>query len=511
MDVPAAYYYFLGAGPDGRTYFSMDSLGIKVTDGADGLADTNVTEGTYRAAGTGSDGKTYFLGNSGIRVLDDATGDIADTNVTAGTYRAVGIGSDGRTYFCGDAGIKVLDEATGDIADTNVTAGEWRTVCTDAYGRTYFAGTGIKVLNGSVISDTNVISGIYTFAGVASDGRAYFSGSSIGVKVAGRSGSIADTNITSGSISAMAVTPEGRTYVTDSPGGLLELSITYLHERFVRTEGRWVDLAYATKRKEGFRLVEAVRGMQFESGKSLFFDTSVTPVFVAGQTQVVFSNNLRTTYRFIISGSSREIAIYDDAYYRLKVIYSGGRWLADSYPLGYSERISEVQSLDNYTELLNSITVGSVADVEVDSKYLYEEAIPDGIAWHDTSRVAHRDLRAEVALLKAPKGYSTSAEQLTGEAWTDGKVIYRRTVDCGALPDSGAKRVASGIAGAGTIVRLEGTAYDAAVCFALPYAGAAAADGIGMSYARGTDEIELVAGQDRSALSAWVTVYYTKS
>jgi hypothetical protein len=54
--------------------------------------------------------------------------------------------------------------------------------------------------------------------------------------------------------------------------------------------------------------------------------------------------------------------------------------------------------------------------------------------------------------------YST-AETWTGGYWTDGKKIYRKVVECGALPDFARKDIAHGIQNLKDVVRIYGVAY----------------------------------------------------
>ena len=62
---------------------------------------------------------------------------------------------------------------------------------------------------------------------------------------------------------------------------------------------------------------------------------------------------------------------------------------------------------------------------------------------------------------KFTAAFSTTAGQ-TGQFWIDGKPIYRKVVDLGALPDSTTKDVAHGLTGIGEIVGLRVVANDSA-------------------------------------------------
>lgn len=59
-------------------------------------------------------------------------------------------------------------------------------------------------------------------------------------------------------------------------------------------------------------------------------------------------------------------------------------------------------------------------------------------------------------------GYFSESAQQTGHFWIDGKPIYRKVLDLGALPSSTSKTVAHGLTGIGEIVSLSGAANDSA-------------------------------------------------
>lgn len=66
---------------------------------------------------------------------------------------------------------------------------------------------------------------------------------------------------------------------------------------------------------------------------------------------------------------------------------------------------------------------------------------------------------------KFTAAFSTSGQQ-TGQFWVDGKPIYRKVIDFGALPLTTTKNVAHGLTGVAEIVSLSGIAIDDATTFA---------------------------------------------
>lgn len=108
--------------------------------------------------------------------------------------------------------------------------------------------------------------------------------------------------------------------------------------------------------------------------------------------------------------------------------------------------------------------------------------------------------------------YSTT-EVDTGYTWVDGKTIYKKTINTGALPNNTDKYVAHGIPNIGRVIRLEGYAYrtsDGAL-YPLPFtSNIAAANSIGVTVS--LTEIAIGVGMDRSNITeSYITLYYTKT
>lgn len=106
--------------------------------------------------------------------------------------------------------------------------------------------------------------------------------------------------------------------------------------------------------------------------------------------------------------------------------------------------------------------------------------------------------------------YSTS-EQDTGCKWIDGKPIYKKTVDIGALPNATTKTVAHGITNLGLVIKAEGFASESSgVRITFPFASVAAVgDQVAMRFE--ATNIVIIAGVNRSGFSGYVTIWYTKT
>lgn len=104
--------------------------------------------------------------------------------------------------------------------------------------------------------------------------------------------------------------------------------------------------------------------------------------------------------------------------------------------------------------------------------------------------------------------YSTS-EVDSGTKWIDGSAIYKKTVNLGNLPNNTTKTVAHSISHFSTLVKLEGNFTNGTNSAPIPYSATTASKTV-QAYVDATN-ITIGTGEDRSAYSGYVTLYYTKS
>lgn len=107
----------------------------------------------------------------------------------------------------------------------------------------------------------------------------------------------------------------------------------------------------------------------------------------------------------------------------------------------------------------------------------------------------------------------TKTEKAVG-TWIDGKTIYRKTVDFGTLPSNNSKSVNHNISNLNYVVKIEGISKRSTdgVFFSIgnvpnPSAGISAA----ISVTADNSKIVIQTGIDRTDMSAFVTLYYTKN
>lgn len=107
--------------------------------------------------------------------------------------------------------------------------------------------------------------------------------------------------------------------------------------------------------------------------------------------------------------------------------------------------------------------------------------------------------------------YSTT-EQDTGFTWIDGKTIYKKTINFGALPNSTAKNVAHGISNLGMFVKVDALAvHPNSTTLLLPYATPVDYAAYNVACSVNSTEITITTNANRVDFTGYVTLYYTKS
>lgn len=104
--------------------------------------------------------------------------------------------------------------------------------------------------------------------------------------------------------------------------------------------------------------------------------------------------------------------------------------------------------------------------------------------------------------------YSTS-EQDTGCKWVDGKPIYKKTIDIGALPNATTKNIAHGISALGIMLDMRGVAfYTNGISLPLPFVAISQAS---ISTNATSTDVVITTANDRTAASGYITLWYTKT
>lgn len=105
------------------------------------------------------------------------------------------------------------------------------------------------------------------------------------------------------------------------------------------------------------------------------------------------------------------------------------------------------------------------------------------------------------------RDYSTS-EVATTDTWVDAKVIYKKTVSTGTLPNATTKSVAHGVSGITNVIQSRGWAYNGSAWINLPHVHT----GSNMvNLFVDSTNINLVTAADLTAYTiSYVTIFYTK-
>lgn len=100
----------------------------------------------------------------------------------------------------------------------------------------------------------------------------------------------------------------------------------------------------------------------------------------------------------------------------------------------------------------------------------------------------------------------------TGAKWIDGKKIYKKTISCGALPNTGVKNIAHGISNISRILKMDGYAYHSSnqVTIPLQFVSTTAINSVVVNTSG--SNIVITTGIDRSSFTeSYITLYYTKT
>lgn len=113
--------------------------------------------------------------------------------------------------------------------------------------------------------------------------------------------------------------------------------------------------------------------------------------------------------------------------------------------------------------------------------------------------------------LKNAEIYSTE-EVKTSKIWINSKPIYRKTLNCGALPNNSDKVINVNVSNIENVVQIYGIGISGSgTCFPLPYVYNNLNAQIELVYLASSQQIRITAGQDRSGINGYVTIEYTKT
>lgn len=106
--------------------------------------------------------------------------------------------------------------------------------------------------------------------------------------------------------------------------------------------------------------------------------------------------------------------------------------------------------------------------------------------------------------------YSTN-EVFTGKYWIDGKKIYKKVVNFGALPNATEKNINTGLSNVNEIVNIFALGKTSTGTYLLiPYVSTGVAtNNIQMNVT--ANDITIITGIDRTGINAKVTLEYTKT
>lgn len=197
--------------------------------------------------------------------------------------------------------------------------------------------------------------------------------------------------------------------------------------------------------------------------------------------------------QYIVDKVLAAVAAITDIVRRTDTSISGAAWLQNS--------------LSSATD--KAVTPGAVNTAVNAKEDISNKSTTTTLGTSNTLYPTQNAVKTYVDTKVAENNYNTT-EVATGNLWIDGKMVYRKTVNIGSLPNNTVKNVAHGVTGLERLVRLYGSAGTGTVHVPLPFVSStslAAAMAINLNGAN----IDITTGSDRTAFSGYVTIEYTKT
>ena len=120
--------------------------------------------------------------------------------------------------------------------------------------------------------------------------------------------------------------------------------------------------------------------------------------------------------------------------------------------------------------------------------------------------------RKDIDKLLADNGCIFSLEEKIVGKWIDGKPLYQKTINFGALPNNTTKDVAHGVSNMKLMVECWGIATSSSEIMSLPRVSTGPTDPkYSVALSASTSNIKITTGYDRTSFSAYVTIRYTKT
>lgn len=216
-----------------------------------------------------------------------------------------------------------------------------------------------------------------------------------------------------------------------------------------------------------------------EKGTDMYVSSGKTPTNLTNKTSCTYAGYLIFREIFTISGTS--LTFNNGCYYN--------QYGSDTY-----------SSANNY--LIPYKVIGYKGRIKKTSQYIEGGASISNVYGTSQSNGYSQDY------INGLETYSTS-EQRIG-TWIDGKPVYRKVINFGALPNASTKSVSHNISNLGTILDIKGTGTNGSFWFKFPHVVQdTPTNGIEINVS--TTLIYIKTGSDRSAYSAYVTLEYTKT
>lgn len=173
---------------------------------------------------------------------------------------------------------------------------------------------------------------------------------------------------------------------------------------------------------------------------------------------------------------------------------------------------SATPTVPNDSDIRTAITADGASGSTAYYVVLATVTIPSGTTDIDATMItAGTNAWVKTMNLAPGIGDYSLAEQDTGFKWINGKTIYRKTINFGALPNQSSKAVSTGVTGIERVINMTGYAMSNAQTQPLPFYSAGIW-GIELNYNRQNNTLVVVTSGDRSgSTECYITILYTKN
>ena len=236
--------------------------------------------------------------------------------------------------------------------------------------------------------------------------------------------------------------------------------------------------------------------------------------------------HIEGTYsRLVIGGVAKNNLVSGSLAYRYRIAGgTWGTWTTRAFTANTSNGTFSITdfvlSLNNQnkyefefriSDLFGQVTSSNSVDVGTPIMFVGQNSGSAAVGINKMPTQGTLDVEGDIYSNGSKIGETYSTSEIKVGTWINGKPIYRKTVNFGALPNATTKSVAHGAANVEQVVSVSGTFNNGSMAFFLPYTNPDGGGIYNIAIYRNGSNIAIQTGSDRTAYSGYATIEYTKS